>query len=639
MQVAYTAPDDPDVIGFGVGLPDPRLYPVETLDALLNALPRGDGALYNPAPAWGDPVLRETLSGWLRSRGIRVTPEEILVTTGGQQGLNVIARAFINPGDVVLTETPTYPGAFLTFRWAGADVVGVPVDHEGVRVDVLEESLARYRPKLLYLIPAFQNPTGAMLTAERRRRVLELALQYRVPVVESDLYGDLYFEQEPPPSLKAMDATGVVIYQGGGSKLGLPGLRVGWLVAPIPAMAALTVAKTFEDLHTAALTQRLAAAFIGSPHAERHLARLRDRVPDPARRARRRAPPVLPAASLPRPRRVVLPLGHAAGAANGRRPAADRPRARGGAPCRHLVQPERRRRGAHAPLLRGAAARADRRGCATAGTGAGARPRPPRHGPGVAPACLRGRGLNRPRQAAQSSETVRAAGLLCGTPGPSAPSAGAGVQNASMITGAGSVTTRFTSTEGNVERGERRTRAGPGARGATRLAGPRRSDVREIQDHHVPNGPAERRGEGLRRQPGRGAGRCASGPHDHHASLAPRRPDPDGPRRPCRRHPRPPARLARAMRRAARAPALGSPAPARGDRAASSTTSPPGAAPQPERRHDPGEIVGAGRDRRAGRPRAPAPPPPRADGRRASRGPVAGPRPPARRPRQPRRAR
>jgi DNA-binding transcriptional MocR family regulator len=275
MRLAYTAPDGPDVIGFGVGLPDPRLYPVETLDSLLDALPRGDGSLYNPAPAWGAPVLRETLADWLRSRGIRVTPEEILVTTGGQQGLNVITRAFITPGDAVITEGPTYPGAFLTFRWAGADVVEVPVDHEGVRVDALEEALARYRPKLIYLIPSFQNPTGVVLTAERRRRVLELALQYRVPIVESDLYGDLYFEQEPPAALKAQDASGVVIYQGGGSKLGLPGLRIGWLVAPVPAMAALTVAKTYEDLHTAALTQHLAAAFIGGPHAEQHLARLR----------------------------------------------------------------------------------------------------------------------------------------------------------------------------------------------------------------------------------------------------------------------------------------------------------------------------------------------------------------------------
>jgi 2-aminoadipate transaminase len=275
MQVAHAAPERPDVIGFGVGLPDPDLYPVETLDALLDALPRGDGSLYNPAPAWGDPVLREALARWLGSRGMRVAPDEILVTTGGQQGLNVIARAFLTPGDVVLTESPTYPGAFLTFRWAGADVVGLPLDHDGVRVDALEEALARYRPKLVYLIPAFQNPTGTVLSPERRRRVLELALQYRVPVVESDLYGDLYFEGEPPASLKAQDASGVVIYQGGGSKLGLPGLRVGWLVAPVPAMNVLTVAKTFEDLHTAALTQRLAAAFIGSPHVERHLARLR----------------------------------------------------------------------------------------------------------------------------------------------------------------------------------------------------------------------------------------------------------------------------------------------------------------------------------------------------------------------------
>src|SRR5262249_55355431 len=101
LQVAYAAPDGPDVVGFGVGLPDPRLYPVETLDALLDGLLRGDGSLYNPAPAWGDPVLRETLSGWLRSRGTHATPEEILVTTGGQQGLNVIARAFLTPSDVV----------------------------------------------------------------------------------------------------------------------------------------------------------------------------------------------------------------------------------------------------------------------------------------------------------------------------------------------------------------------------------------------------------------------------------------------------------------------------------------------------------------------------------------------------------
>ena len=197
------------------------------------------------------------------------------MTTGGQQGLNVLARAFLTPGDVVLTESPTYPGAFLTFRWAGADVVGLPVDHDGVRVDALEEALARYRPKLVYLIPAFQNPTGAVLTAERRRRVLELAAPVPGPPGGERSLRRPLLRAGAAGALKAQDASGVVIYQGGGSKLGLPGLRVGWLVAPTPAMSALTAAKTFEDLHTAALTQRLAAAFIGSPHAERHLARLR----------------------------------------------------------------------------------------------------------------------------------------------------------------------------------------------------------------------------------------------------------------------------------------------------------------------------------------------------------------------------
>ena len=274
-QAAFSAPAEPDVVAFDCGLPDPALYPVEALDALVTGLPRGDVTLYTPAPAQGDAVLREALARWLRPRGIVARPDEILVTTGGQQGLNVLARCFLSPGDVVLTETPTYMGALLTFRWAGADVVGVPIDHDGIRVDALEDALARYRPKLLYLIPAFHNPTAAVLSAERRARVLDLATQYRVPVVESDLYGDLYFEREPPPPLKAHDTGGVVIYQGGGSKLGLPGLRVGWLVAPTPAMAALTAAKTFQDLHTAALTQRVAAAFIGSPHVERHLARLR----------------------------------------------------------------------------------------------------------------------------------------------------------------------------------------------------------------------------------------------------------------------------------------------------------------------------------------------------------------------------
>lgn len=275
-QIAYGVPPRPDVISFSTGWPDPSLYPTAVLNTLLQELAAaGPTSLYTPAPAWGDPTLREALSGWLHSRGIRATVDEILVTSGAQQGLNVLARAFLSPGDVVVTETPTYPGALLAFRWSGADVVGVPVDHDGLQVDALEEALARYRPKLVYTIPTFQNPTGTVLSRERRRRLLELAGRYRVPIVESDLYGEMYFDADPPGRLKALDTSGVVIYQESFSKIAVPGLRVGWLVAPVGAIAALTAARSIIDLHTPPVMQRLAAAFLGSVHLDRHLAALR----------------------------------------------------------------------------------------------------------------------------------------------------------------------------------------------------------------------------------------------------------------------------------------------------------------------------------------------------------------------------
>jgi DNA-binding transcriptional MocR family regulator len=276
-QGSYAPPSHPDVISFGIGWPDPGLYPDDTLDSLLQALP-GDAArapLYAPGPAAGEPVLRQTIADWLQSRGIRVTADEVLVTTGGQQGLNVVARAFVNPGDVVLTEATTYPGALLAFRWAGADVVGVPTDHDGVRPEALEEALIRYRPKLVYLIPSFHNPTGAVLSRDRRRQVLELAARSRVPIVESDLYGEMYFGPEAPPRLRALDTAGLVIYQGSFSKIAGPGLRVGWLVAPGGAMPALTATKAILDLQTAPIAQRLVAAYLGGPHLEPHLAAMR----------------------------------------------------------------------------------------------------------------------------------------------------------------------------------------------------------------------------------------------------------------------------------------------------------------------------------------------------------------------------
>jgi DNA-binding transcriptional MocR family regulator len=265
-----------DVIAFDSGWPDPTLYPVDALEEILDGLPgRGTAELFAPAPPPGDPRLREAVAAWLGSRGIRAGADGILITAGAQQGINVLARAFLSPGDVVLTEATTFQCALVAFRWAGAEVVGIAMDHEGLQPEALEEALERYRPKLVYLIPTFHNPTGSVLGRERRRRVLELAGRYRVPVVESDLYGELFFEEPPPPRLTALDAGGLVVYMGSFSKIGVPGLRVGWLAAPAEAMGPLTVAKEFVDLHLPALTQRLAAGFIAGSHLERHLGVLR----------------------------------------------------------------------------------------------------------------------------------------------------------------------------------------------------------------------------------------------------------------------------------------------------------------------------------------------------------------------------
>jgi DNA-binding transcriptional MocR family regulator len=263
-----------DTIAFESGWPDPGVYPLDALESLLDALPgRHSSELYLSAPPAGDPLLREAVSRWLGSRGVRCEPDEVLVTAGALEGINVLARAFLSPGDVVLTESLSFQCALVAFRWAGAEVVGIPMDHDGVLPGPLEEAMARYRPKLFYTIPTFHNPTGAVLTHERRRQVLELAARYRVPVVESDLYGELFFEQAPPPRLKALDG-GVVILQGSFSKIVVPGLRVGWLVAPREAVGPLTVAKEFVDLHSPRLTQRLVAGFLDT-HVERHLAELR----------------------------------------------------------------------------------------------------------------------------------------------------------------------------------------------------------------------------------------------------------------------------------------------------------------------------------------------------------------------------
>ena len=262
-----------DVISLAVGLPAPELLPLDTVDTLQRSLTTrvGAGVLLH-SPTEGLSPFRETLCGIMAARGVTCGVPEVLVTSGSQQGVDLLARVLLDPGDEVVVEEPSYFGALQVFRRARARLVGVPVDGEGMRTDVLETVLKRRRPKLIYTLPTFQNPSSAVLTLARRWHLLELAYRFQVPVIEDDVYSELRYEGAPLPSLRALDVHGHVIYVSSFSKVLFPGLRVGWLVAPPPLLRQLALAKQSVDLHTTTPGQWLIHHFIRDGHYGRHVA-------------------------------------------------------------------------------------------------------------------------------------------------------------------------------------------------------------------------------------------------------------------------------------------------------------------------------------------------------------------------------
>lgn len=184
-----------------------------------------------------------------------------MILSGSQQGLDLAARVFLDPGDVIVVEEPSFFSALQVFRAAGARVMGVPVDEGGMRLEVLEPLLMRTKPKLIYTLPTFQNPSGVTMGLERRVRLLELAYRYQVPVLEDDPYGELRYEGGAVPPLKALDQYGYVIYLSTFSKILFPGLRVGWLAATRPVVRQFALAKQLVDLHSGSLSQQLLDRF------------------------------------------------------------------------------------------------------------------------------------------------------------------------------------------------------------------------------------------------------------------------------------------------------------------------------------------------------------------------------------------
>lgn len=246
----------PEVISLAGGLPAPELFPIDEYRRAFEWVLETDGALaLQYGPSEGYRPLRTFLAERLGRFGMRCTTDDVLITNGSQQALDLIGKILLDPGDTVLLEKPTYLGALQAFNQYQPRYAVVGMDDDGMRVDEVEQLLASnaardQRIKFIYAIPTFQNPTGRSMSLERRQRLVELASHYGVPIIEDDPYGELRFEGEHLPTLKALDTTGCVIYLGTFSKILAPGLRLGWVVATPEALEGLLHGKQPSDLHT-----------------------------------------------------------------------------------------------------------------------------------------------------------------------------------------------------------------------------------------------------------------------------------------------------------------------------------------------------------------------------------------------------
>ena len=193
----------PGIISFAGGFPDSALFDVAGIkEAVDTALAQNPGGMLQYGATEGYDPLREELSAFMATKGVAVERDGLIVTTGSQQALDLLGKTLIDPGDKVIVEGPTFLATIQCFRLYGAELVSAPIDENGVKVDELEKLIAQHKPKFVYLIPTFGNPSGAMLSLERRKRVLELAVNYQTLIVEDDPYGDLYFGEKPPPSIQ-----------------------------------------------------------------------------------------------------------------------------------------------------------------------------------------------------------------------------------------------------------------------------------------------------------------------------------------------------------------------------------------------------------------------------------------------------
>ena len=256
--------EQPDIISFAGGLPAPELFPVEEMMKATERVMMEDGkASLQYGATDGYLPLRKKIAERSKKIGFVPDPSEIIITSGSQQGLDFTAKIFINKDDVIITESPSYLGALNAFKAYQPKFVEIPMDEDGMIIEELEKALAANKNvKFIYTIPDFQNPTGRTMPVERRKKLMELATEYEIPVIEDNPYGELRFEGEILPSLKCFDPKNLVILLGTFSKILAPGMRLGWVIARPDLLIKYNLVKQGADLQSSSMAQRQANMFM-----------------------------------------------------------------------------------------------------------------------------------------------------------------------------------------------------------------------------------------------------------------------------------------------------------------------------------------------------------------------------------------
>ena len=273
--------ENPNIISFAGGLPDPKAFPLDKIKEIVNRLlDEKGGQILQYGTTEGVTELRKAIADRMNKKGMDITYKNVLITAGSQQALDLISKTFLDPGDMIIVGAPTYLGGTNAFKSYNADMEGVPLDEDGIDPELLAAKLHMLQmhgkhPEILYLIPSFQNPAGVTITEERRREILEVAREYDMIVIEDSPYSELRYSGENVPSMKSMDTDGRVIYLGTFSKILAPGFRVAWCIAEKDLLNKLTIVKQAADLCTNTLGQHIASEYVTRGYLDEHVEKIK----------------------------------------------------------------------------------------------------------------------------------------------------------------------------------------------------------------------------------------------------------------------------------------------------------------------------------------------------------------------------